>query len=83
MKIGEALELLKQGKKVARKNWNGKGQYLLYVPYEEWGINENLGIDVSEIYLNPWIGIKSTENKFVPWFASQTDILAEDWIEVN
>ena len=27
----------------------------------------------------PWIGMKTADNKFVPWLASQTDILAEDW----
>ena len=28
MDFGKALELLKQGKKVARKGWNGKSQYI-------------------------------------------------------
>lgn len=27
-----------------------------------------------------WLGIKTTQNLFVPWVASQTDTLAEDWI---
>jgi hypothetical protein len=31
------------------------------------------------IELLPWIGMKTADNKFVPWLASQTDILAEDW----
>lgn len=29
--------------------------------------------------LLPWIGMKTADNGFVPWLASQTDILAEDW----
>lgn len=29
--------------------------------------------------LLPWIGMKTADNNFVPWLASQTDILAEDW----
>jgi hypothetical protein len=27
----------------------------------------------------PWVGMKTADNKFVPWLASQTDILSEDW----
>jgi hypothetical protein len=30
--------------------------------------------------LLPWIGMKTADNKFVPWLASQTDILATDWM---
>jgi hypothetical protein len=33
--------------------------------------------------LLPWIGMKTADNKFVPWLASQTDILAGDWGIVN
>ena len=32
MDFGKALELLKEGKKVARSGWNGKGIYVYYVP---------------------------------------------------
>ncbi|MNJ71027.1 hypothetical protein D3C76_1571760 [compost metagenome] len=32
--------------------------------------------------LSPWIGMKTADNKFVPWLASQTDVLAEDWVVV-
>ncbi|NLL68412.1 MAG: DUF2829 domain-containing protein [Clostridiaceae bacterium] len=35
------------------------------------------GIDKS-----PWIGMKTADNKFVPWLASQTDVLAEDWMVI-
>ena len=27
----------------------------------------------------PWIGMKTADDTFVPWLASQTDMLAEDW----
>jgi hypothetical protein len=29
--------------------------------------------------LLPWIGMKTADGKFVPWLASQTDLLANDW----
>ena len=87
-----ALESVKHGHKIAREGWNGKGMYLVYVrgsggddgPNITWGdyqVNENL-ID-EQIECLPWIGLKTVDNKFVPWLASQTDLLAEDWALVE
>ena len=33
-----------------------------------------------DLELASWIGMKTADGKFVPWLASQTDILAEDWV---
>ena len=79
MNFGQAIEALKQGKKVARACWNGKGMYLLYVPLEKWGIISEIGLGIPKENLNPWIGMKTADGKFVPWLASQTDMLSEDW----
>lgn len=66
--FGEALELLKQGYKVNRKGWNGKGMYLeLQVP------------DAHSKMTLPYIYMKTVQGDLVPWLASQTDILAKDW----
>lgn len=75
--FGWALNCLKSGKAVARKGWNGKGIYIrLQIP------------DVSSRITLPYIYIVTnkliTDNPdapkgIVPWFASQTDMLAEDW----
>jgi hypothetical protein len=63
-----ALKQLRSGLKVQRKGWNGKGMYIeLQIP------NEN-----SKMTL-PYIFMKTVDNNFVPWLASQTDILADDW----
>jgi len=60
--------LLREGKKITRRGWNGKGQYIaLQEP------NEN-----SKMTL-PYVYISTVDGKLVPWLASQTDILAEDW----
>lgn len=74
--FGHAVELLKSGFKVARKGWNGKGMYLTYVSPDQWQV------DKYEAHLNslPWIGMKTADDSFVPWLASQSDILAEDWV---
>ena len=79
MNFGQAIEALKQGEKAARAGWNGKGMYLLYVPSEKWGIISEIGLDIPKENLLPWIGLKTADGHFVPWLASQTDILADDW----
>ncbi len=64
-----ALLHLKVGHKVTRTGWNGPGQYLkLQVP------DENSKMTLSYIY------ITTVQGDLVPWLASQTDILSEDWI---
>lgn len=81
--FGEALKYLKRGLKVARKGWNGKEMYLLLVPSEKWGIIDKIGLGIPKGNLLDWIGMKTADGKFVPWLASQTDMLAEDWIFVE
>lgn len=75
--FGEALEFLKEGKRVLRIGWNGKGMWLLKIHADDYVVLHTLVIDMEEI---AWIGMKTADNKFVPWLASQTDIQAEDWI---
>ena len=68
MHIHEAIEAMRNGERVARTNWNGKNQFLeLQVPDEH-----------SKMTL-PYIYITTVQGDRVPWLASQTDILANDW----
>lgn len=83
LNFGQAIEALKQGKKVARVNWNGKGMYiLLQTP------DENSKMNRPYIYMECPNGstkqFGETKNEFdrVPWLASQTDMLSEDWVVV-
>jgi hypothetical protein len=88
MNFGQALEKLKEGNKIGRSGWNGKGMWLGLVKAENYTILQaphGNGQDTVEgecLGLLPWIGMKTADNKFVPWLASQTDILAEDWTVV-
>jgi hypothetical protein len=66
--FGKALKLLKKGKMLQREGWNGKGMYIKVQFPDEF----------SEMTL-PYIYMKTADDHFVPWLASQTDILAEDW----
>jgi hypothetical protein len=81
MTFGDAVEALKHGMKVSRKGWNGKDMYLVLVKAESWGMHSTVPFDWGDKqnHLKPWIGMKTVDNGFVPWLASQTDILAEDW----
>ena len=66
-----ALFMLKTGKRVARKNWNGRDMYIqLQTP------------DVGSKMTLPYIYMKTVQNDLVPWLASQTDLLSDDWFVV-
>ena len=81
--FGQAIEALKQGKKVARAGWNGKGMFLFLVPGSTFKVNRAplLGIcpEGTEVNYCSHIDMKTADDKVVPWLASQTDVLAEDW----
>lgn len=68
MNFGDAISALKGGKRVSRSGWNGKGMWLeLQVP------------DAHSKMTLPYIYMKTAQDDLVPWLASQTDVLAEDW----
>ena len=81
--FGDALVALKAGGKVARKGWNGKGMFLFLVQGSTFKVNRPplLGIypEGTEVNYCPHIDMKTVDGKIVPWLASQTDVLAEDW----
>lgn len=86
MTFGLALEALKQGNKVARNGWNGKGMFVvLQKGYPEgipcnkqtadaWGINEG---DLFKC--NPYMQIKCVDGSHSMWVPSINDCLADDW----
>lgn len=72
--FGDALHFLKLGKKVARAGWNGKGLWLeLQQP------DAHSKMTLPYVYLNYPQDAQNTPGARVPWLASQTDMLAEDW----
>jgi hypothetical protein len=78
--FGLALRYLKDGYKVARQGWNGKGIFIeLQRPDEHSKMTHPyIFIDTTGLQTdNP----HAPKNR-VPWLASQTDTLAEDWIVV-
>jgi hypothetical protein len=70
--FGEALELLKKGRAVSRMGWNGRGMWIkLQTP------------DAHSKMSLPYLYMRTVDGKLVPWLASQTDMLASDWIIVE
>jgi len=78
--FGDALHMLKLGKRVARSGWNGKGMWLKLVPAD---LADKIAFEYAALNALPWIGMKTADEKFVPWLASQTDVLAEDWMVIE
>lgn len=67
--FGAAVEALKDGQRVTRSGWNGKGMWLeLQVP------------DAHSKMSLPYIYMRTAQGDLVPWLASQTDVLANDWM---
>lgn len=88
--FGDALDILLVGGKVTREGWNGKGMYIVKQDGYPDGvpINKNTskatGIpEGTVIKFRPYLMMFTAQGDFVPWVASQTDILAEDWKEVQ
>jgi len=69
MDFSSALLLLKFERRVTREGWNGKGMWLaLQRP------------DTHSMMTLPYIFMRTAQGDLVPWLASQTDLLADDWV---
>ena len=82
MKFSEALEFAKQGHRISREGWNGKGMFVFMVNgdaikqavHEAYGDPTKDGYDVRDFLM-----MFTAQRDLVPWVASQSDILADDW----
>jgi hypothetical protein len=87
MTFGTALALVKTGALVARAGWNGKGMFIFLVPGSTFKVNRPplLGIypEGTKVNYHAHIDMKTADGMVVPWLASQTDVLAEDWTVVQ
>jgi hypothetical protein len=71
MNFGEAIAAMRLGFRVTRTGWNGPGMWIaLAVP------------DTASLMTLPFLYLRTTQGHLVPWLASQTDMLAEDWERV-
>jgi hypothetical protein len=69
LNFGQALEELKDGRKLQRAGWNGLRQYIE---------RNEVAPGITAITV-PYLTIRTVQGNYIPWSPSQTDILAEDW----
>lgn len=83
MNFGQAIEALKNSKKVARKGWNGKGMFVYYVPAGNFKSYTEIGKSIADkddlVHYNPYFAIKNVNSTVSTWVPSINDCLAEDW----
>ena len=91
--FGLAIEAAKQGKKIARRGWNGKGMWVVLMPAlslppfscQEPGakVNDRTAKRIGEdtpLDSQPYFAMWDARGEGLPgWLASQADMLAEDW----
>jgi hypothetical protein len=79
--FGTAIEFLKDGEKVCRSGWNGKGMFLYLVPANTYKTVTQVAKSEfgDTVEYGAYIAMKTAQGNVVPWLASQTDMLATDW----
>lgn len=81
--FGDALHFLKQGLKLQRRGWNGKGMFVFLVNGSTFSVSRAplLGIfpEGTEINYRPHIDIKNVDGSIATWVPSIGDVMAEDW----
>ena len=80
LSFSQALVQLKAGKNVAREGWNGKHMFLFYVC---GGICTHPALGGKAVDSLPYIAMYTAQGNVVPWLASQTDLLSDDWSVVE
>ena len=81
MDFGVAIMNLKEGRRVTRKGWNGKGQYLELATDISYTSAAGQVINCEHAAIgNKAIAFVGTSGVQMGWLASQADMLAEDWI---
>ena len=80
MDFGKAIQLLKEGKRLQRNGWNGKGQYVELATNISYKNSNDEIINVEHDNIgNKAIAFVGTSGVQLGWLASQADMLAEDW----
>jgi len=93
LSFGHAIELAKDGYKIARSGWNGKNMFVVYMeplylpPYNTADTNRKVNDRTAKFIgedkpldCQPYFAMYNAQEQWIPgWLASQSDMLAEDW----
>lgn len=84
MDFSEALRVVKGGGRIAREGWNGKGMFVFLVPGSRFQANREPLLSIlgegTWVDYHGHIDMKTATGQIVPWLASQSDLLANDWV---
>ena len=86
MNFGAALEAVLNGEAIARKGWNGAGQFVYLISARDLqvGLEYGYGEYEGEPVFTDVLAIRTAHNQIqVGWLASQSDMLADDWYVVG
>lgn len=84
MNFGLAIEAAKMGKRIARKGWNGKNQYVELATCISYKNNSGEIVNVDHCNIgNKALAFVGTSGVQMGWLASQADMLADDWCVVE
>jgi len=85
--FGSAIQAVKEGYKIARSGWNGKGMFAFFVDGSNFKVNRK---PLNEIYENgtevtyrPHVDLKAVDGTVGVWNPNMMDILAEDWCTIE
>jgi hypothetical protein len=87
MDFSTALLAIKEGQRVARAGWNGKGMFIFLVGGSTFQVNREPLLSIlgegTTVHYHGHIDMHTADKMIVPWLASQTDLLVDDWVLVN
>lgn len=81
MTFGDALEQVKNGKRISRQGWNGKNQYVELATHVSYQNSNGEIINPQHDAFDGSIALAfvGTSGIQIGWLASQADMLANDW----
>lgn len=83
MNFGEVIKELKAGKAVQRSGWNGKNQFVYYVPATNYpamtDIAKKIMDEKGNVAYNAYLALRTVQGAVSTWVPSITDLFAEDW----
>lgn len=83
MDFSDALHCLKDGERMARAGWNGKGMFVYLVPAASYPVQTGAAKahfgEGSMVPYNAYFAIKNVDDTVSTWVPSVNDCLADDW----
>ena len=80
MNFEQALDSVKNGFRIKRKGWNASDQWVFLCENAQ---SKDEGDSFFDIDFEPFLVLRNVQGNFIPWLASQSDLLADDWQEME